>query len=89
MPLQHHGKAIHSLKGKPAQIAPRMQGEHPMPSTVGQVQAIAAAQAKMHVALQQLRSSANRVKATRVTCGWWNYRCKVDRKALQEGREPP
>ena len=52
VPLQHHGKAIHSLKGKPAQIAPRMQGEHPMPSTVGQVQAIAAAQAKMHVALQ-------------------------------------
>lgn len=52
VPLQHHGKAIHSLKGKPAQIAPRMRGEHPMPSTVGQVQAIAAAQAKMHVALQ-------------------------------------
>ncbi|WP_374574522.1 homoserine kinase [Acinetobacter sp.] len=52
VPLQHHGKAIHSLKGKPAQIAPRMQGEHPMPSTVGQVQAIAAAQAEMHVALQ-------------------------------------
>ena len=40
-------------------------------------------------ALQQLRSSANRVKATRVTCGWWNYRCRVDRKALQEGKEPP
>lgn len=52
VPLQHHGKAIHSLKGKPAQIAPRMRGAHPMPSTVGQVQAIAAAQAEMHVALQ-------------------------------------
>ena len=52
VPLQHHGKAIHSLKGKPAQIAPRMQGKHPMPSTVGQVQAIAAAQAEMHVALR-------------------------------------
>jgi len=52
VPLQHHGKAIHSLKGKPAQIAPRMRGAHPMPASLGQVQAIAAAQAKMHVALQ-------------------------------------
>ena len=52
VPLQHHGKAIHSLKGKPAQIAPRMQGEHPMPASLGQAQAIAAAQAQMHVALR-------------------------------------
>jgi homoserine kinase type II len=52
VPLSYQGKAIHTLKGKPAQIAPRMQGEHPMPASLAQVQAIAVAQAKMHVALQ-------------------------------------
>lgn len=52
VPLSHSGKAIHTLKNKPAQIAPRMMGEHPMPSTVAQAEAIAIAQAKMHVALK-------------------------------------
>ena len=52
VPLNYEGKAIHSLKNKPAQIAPRMLGKHPMPSTVEQAQAIAVAQAKMHIALQ-------------------------------------
>lgn len=39
-------------------------------------------------ALQQLRGGANRIKATRVTCGWWQYRCRVERRALQDGRQP-
>ena len=52
VPLSYQGKAIHTLKDKPAQIAPRMQGEHPMPATLAQAEAIAVAQAKMHVALQ-------------------------------------
>ena len=52
VPLSHSGKAIHSLKEKPAQIAPRMMGKHPMPATLEQTEAIAVAQAKMHVALQ-------------------------------------
>ena len=52
VPLNHSGKSIHSLKNKPAQIAPRMMGEHPMPSTIEQVKQIAIAQAKMHVALK-------------------------------------
>jgi homoserine kinase type II len=52
VPLSHSGKAIHHIKNKPAQIAPRMMGEHPMPSTVEQVKEIAIAQAKMHVALK-------------------------------------
>ncbi len=52
VPLNYAGKAIHSLKDKPAQIAPRMMGQHPMPSTLAQAEAIAIAQAKMHVALQ-------------------------------------
>lgn len=55
VPLSHSGKAIHSIKGKPAQIAPRMLGEHPMPSTVAQAEAIAIAQAKMHVALKDFK----------------------------------
>lgn len=52
VPLSYQGKAIHTLKEKPAQIAPRMEGEHPMPATLAQAEAIAVAQAKMHVALQ-------------------------------------
>lgn len=52
VPLSYQGKAIHTLKDKPAQIAPRMQGAHPMPATLAQAEAIAIAQAKMHVALQ-------------------------------------
>ena len=52
VPLKCNGASIHILKGKPAQIAPRMSGKHPMPSTLAQVEQIAIAQAKMHVALQ-------------------------------------
>ena len=52
VPLKCHGQSIHILKDKPAQIAPRMSGKHPMPSTIAQVEQIAIAQAKMHVALQ-------------------------------------
>ena len=52
VPLNVNGQAILTLKEKPAQIAPRMQGQHPMPSTIGQVREIAIAQAKMHVALE-------------------------------------
>jgi len=55
VPLSHSSKAIHTLKNKPAQIAPRMMGEHPMPSTVAQAEAIAIAQAKMHVALKDFK----------------------------------
>lgn len=55
VPLSHSGKAIHTLKNKPAQIAPRMMGEHPMPSTVAQAEAIAIAQAKMHVSLKDFK----------------------------------
>ncbi|MDM1290917.1 homoserine kinase [Acinetobacter indicus] len=52
VPLSYAGKAIHSIKHKPAQIAPRLIGEHPMPASIAQVEAIAVAQAKMHVALK-------------------------------------
>jgi homoserine kinase type II len=52
VPLNHSGQAIHSIKQKPAQIAPRLMGKHPMPATLAQVEGIAVAQAKMHVALQ-------------------------------------
>jgi homoserine kinase type II len=62
VPLSHSGKAIHSIKDKPAQIAPRMLGEHPMPSTLKQAEAIAVAQAKMHVALQDFNLERNFVR---------------------------
>ncbi|MFW1754173.1 homoserine kinase [Acinetobacter wanghuae] len=62
VPLSHSGKAIHSIKNKPAQIAPRMMGEHPMPSTLAQAEAIAVAQAKMHVALQHFKLERNFVR---------------------------
>ncbi len=52
VPLTHDGRAIHTLKDKPAQIAPRLLGAHPMPSNIEQVKQIAVAQAKIHVALQ-------------------------------------
>lgn len=62
VPLSHSGKAIHSIKNKPAQIAPRMLGEHPMPATLAQAEAIAVAQAKMHVALQDFQLERNFVR---------------------------
>lgn len=62
VPLSHSGKAIHSIKNKPTQIAPRMMGEHPMPSTLKQAEAIAVAQAKMHVALQDFKLERNFVR---------------------------
>lgn len=37
-------------------------------------------------AITQLRSSANRIKATRVVCSWWHYRCKVERNTLRQGK---
>jgi homoserine kinase type II len=62
VPLSHSGKAIHSIKNKPAQIAPRMLGEHPMPSNLAQAEAIAVAQAKIHVALQNFQLERNFVR---------------------------
>ncbi|WP_333663228.1 homoserine kinase [Acinetobacter sp.] len=52
VPLKHHGQAIHGIAGKPAQIAPRLIGEHPEQASIEQVRAIAQAQAKLHLALQ-------------------------------------
>jgi len=52
VPLKHSGQAIHSIADKPAQIAPRLMGEHPEDASIVQIQAIAQAQAKLHLALQ-------------------------------------
>lgn len=52
VPLKYNGQAIHSIADKPAQIAPRLMGEHPEQASIKQVQAIAQAQAKLHLALQ-------------------------------------
>lgn len=45
VPLKYNGQAIHSIADKPAQIAPRLMGEHPEQASIKQVQAIAQAQA--------------------------------------------
>lgn len=52
VPLNYEGKFIHRIAQKPAQIAPRIAGEHPIPSNIAQVKSIAAAQASLHLALQ-------------------------------------
>ena len=52
VPLKHQGRAIHFIANKPAQIAPRLMGKHPEITTLEQVQAIAHAQAKLHLALR-------------------------------------
>ena len=62
VPLSHSGQAIHRLKDKPAQIAPRLIGQHPTLTTVAQVEAIAIAQAKMHVALQNFPLQRDQVR---------------------------
>ncbi len=63
VPLQHDGAYIHLLAHKPAQLAPRMLGQHPMQPTVAQVSAIATAQAQIHMSLQgtaiQRRGNSN------------------------------
>jgi len=51
VPLKHQQRAIHHIVGKAAQIAPRLQGKHPEQASLQQIQAIARAQAGMHVAL--------------------------------------
>ncbi|MEN8351078.1 homoserine kinase [Acinetobacter towneri] len=62
VPLSYSGQAIHQLKEKPAQIAPRLIGQHPTLATVAQVEAIAIAQAKMHVALQNFPLQRDHVR---------------------------
>lgn len=55
MPLKLNGQAIHTLADKPAQIAPRLKGQHPKVATVGQVAALAQAQAQLHLSLADLK----------------------------------
>ncbi|WP_298147200.1 homoserine kinase [uncultured Acinetobacter sp.] len=62
VPLMVNGQAIFNLKNKPAQIAPRLQGQHPMPANLEQVGQIASAQAKMHVALQNFPLQRSEVR---------------------------
>jgi homoserine kinase type II len=37
VPLKHSGQAVHFIAGKPAQIAPRLMGHHPMQTTVAKL----------------------------------------------------
>ena len=62
VPLKYDGQYIQILKDKPAQIAPRMMGKHPMPASLTQAEAIAIAQAKMHVTLQNFELTRSSVR---------------------------
>ena len=62
VPLKCDGQYIQILKDKPAQIAPRMMGKHPMPASLAQAEAIAIAQAKMHVALHDFDLTRSSVR---------------------------
>lgn len=68
VPLQHSNAYIHFIANKPAQIAPRIAGKHPMPSNQEQVAVMGAALAKMHLALQgyDLERKSNHDQT------WWN-----------------
>lgn len=52
VPLKHSGAYIHTIADKPAQIAPRIAGTHPMPSNLVQVAVMGKALAELHLALQ-------------------------------------
>ncbi|TXJ09381.1 MAG: homoserine kinase [Acinetobacter sp.] len=52
VPLVYADTPIHTLENKPAQIAPRLSGQHPMSPTTQQVQAMGTALAQLHLALQ-------------------------------------
>lgn len=51
VPLSHSGTPIHFIAAKPAQIAPRIAGQHPVPSTIKQSEAIGSTLARLHLAL--------------------------------------
>lgn len=78
VPLKHSGQSIHRLKDKPAQIAPRMMGKHPMPASLAQAEAIAIAQAKIHVALQNFPLERSSVRDH----GYWSQVARQIRPTL-------
>ena len=51
VPLRYAGQFIHTIADKPAQIAPRIAGKHPIPPSLQQVFEIGKAQAQLHLAL--------------------------------------
>lgn len=59
VPLLQQNQAIHTLAEKPAQIAPRLQGEHPTKPNLAQVKSMATYLAKLHLALAELPSNLN------------------------------
>ena len=55
VPLSYAEQFIHIIADKPAQIAPRIAGKHPIPPTLKQIFAIGQAQAQLHLALQNVQ----------------------------------
>lgn len=52
VPLNHSDAYIHFIADKPAQIAPRIAGGHPIPSNLAQVSVMGKALAQLHLALK-------------------------------------
>lgn len=65
------GSVILTLEGKPAQIAPRLPGDHPMQPSVLQVQHMATGLAKLHVALQDYDLQHESAFKQRHGQTWW------------------
>ncbi|MBK0063431.1 MULTISPECIES: homoserine kinase [unclassified Acinetobacter] len=55
VPLSYAGQFIHVIADKPAQIAPKIAGRHPIPPTLKQIIGIGKAQAQLHMALQNFQ----------------------------------
>ncbi|WP_130803709.1 homoserine kinase [Acinetobacter ihumii] len=55
VPLSYEANFIHFIADKPAQIAPRIAGQHPIPPSLAQIKQIGKAQAQLHMVLQDVQ----------------------------------
>lgn len=55
VPLSYAGQFIHVIADKPAQIAPKIAGKHPIPPSLEQIFQIAQAQAQLHISLRNVQ----------------------------------
>ncbi len=76
--VANNGDSLLTLNDKPAQIAPRIIGNHPQPVTVAQCSAIGAALATLHLALKKY--PLKRLNAHGTT--WWQAEAKKARAKM-------
>lgn len=81
------GNWLHRLAGKPAQLAPRLQGQHPLHPDTGQCRAMGEALARLHLALRDYpleRSNAHGPDWWAAVAARWEARLpEADRQLLQ------